>query len=54
MRRSHDLQLTFNSGDSLTVLQYFSSSADRIEQFRFADLRTWSHTDLMARLTTVL
>jgi Ca2+-binding RTX toxin-like protein len=51
LRRSNDLQLTFGSGDSLTVLGYFSSNANRIEQFHFADARTWSHTDLIARLT---
>jgi hypothetical protein len=53
LRRSNDLQLSFGSGDSLTVLGYFSSNANRIEQFRFADTRTWTHTDLIARLTVL-
>ncbi|MFN9693397.1 MAG: calcium-binding protein, partial [Synechococcaceae cyanobacterium] len=53
VRRSNDLQLNFSSGDRLTVRGYFSSSANRIEQFHFADARSWIHADLMARLTVL-
>ena len=49
-RNGHDLHLSLNSGDSLTVQSYFISTANRIEQFRFADGQLWGHDQLVERL----
>ncbi|MFN7900942.1 MAG: calcium-binding protein, partial [Synechococcaceae cyanobacterium] len=53
LRQYNELRLNFSSGDSVTVQDYFVSSALRIEQFRFSDGVLWDHPELMARLTTL-